>query len=113
MPNRELLKQIIPPPKDAVLQKGSKKKPLKTYLQQRDQAVEFIDSHDRKEWKIKAGYHQRSLNEVAMFRYKTTFTANMSARKIENQNTEVHLKCKILNVYRKWGMPLAYKVDHI
>lgn len=108
---REILgsgvKQIIPPPKDAILQKGSKKKPVKEYLQQRNQAVEFIQTHDRKAWKIKEGYHQRSLNEVSMFRYKTTFTASMSARKIDNQQTEVALKCKILNLFNKQGMPLA------
>jgi hypothetical protein len=75
------VKQIIPPPKDAVLQKGTKKKPVKEYLRQRDQAVEFINSGGRKEWKIKEGYHRRSLNEVAMFRYKTAFTVNMCARR--------------------------------
>jgi hypothetical protein len=33
----------------------------------------------------------------------------MSARKIENQNNEVALKCKILNSYRQQGMPIVYK----
>lgn len=111
---REILgsevKQIIPPPKDAVVQKATKKKPLKAYLQQRDEAVKFIASHERKEWKIKEGYHKRSLNEVVMFRYKSTFTGGMSARKMENQKTEVKLKCKILNIHRRQGMPFAYKV---
>jgi hypothetical protein len=104
------IKQIIPPPRDAVVHKGTKKKPLPAYLQQRNQAVEFIGDHDRKEWKIKEGYHQRSLNEVAMFRYKTSFSENMSARNIESQKREVALKCKILNRYRQQGMPLAYKL---
>lgn len=103
------IKQIIPPPKDAIVQKGTKKKPVKEYLKQRNEAVEFIQTYDRKAWKSKEGYHQRSLNEVVMFRYKTIFTTNMSARKIENQQTEVALKCKILNIYRRQGMPLAYK----
>jgi hypothetical protein len=103
----------IPPegggPLDAVLQKGTKKKPLKAYLRQGGQAVEFINSEGRKVWKIKEGYHKRSLNEVVMFRYKTAFTASMSARKIDNQQREVALKCKILNIFNKQGMPLAYK----
>jgi hypothetical protein len=105
------VKQVIPPPKDAVVQKAPKRKPVKEYLRQRDQAVEFINSEGRKEWKIKEGYHRRSLNEVAMFRYKIAFTANMSARKIDNQQREVAIKCKILNLYRKQGMPLAYKAS--
>lgn len=110
---REILgsevKQIIPPPIDAVQQKATKRKPVKEYLKQRHQAVGFINSGGRKEWKIKEGYHRRSLNEVAMFGYKTAFTAKMSARKIDNQQREVALKCKILNLYRRQGMPLAYK----
>jgi hypothetical protein len=111
---REILgsqvKQIIPPPKDAVVHKGSKRKPAKEYLKQRNEAVVFIEEHDRKQWKVKEDYHQRSLSEVGVFRYKTTFTANMSARKMENQQTEVALKCKILNTYSNQGMPLSYKV---
>jgi IS5 family transposase len=103
------VKQVIPPPVDAVLQKGSKRKPAKDYLEQRNQAVEYINKEGRKEWKIKEDYHRRSLNEVAMFRYKTAFTANMRTRKIDNQKREVALKCKILNLFNKQGMPLAYK----
>lgn len=103
------VRQIIPPPKDAVVRKGTKNKPLAEYLQQRNQAVAFIQEQDSKTWKIKEGYHQRSLNEVAMFRYKNTFSAQMKARKMENQKTEVKLKCKILNTFRRQGMPLAYK----
>jgi IS5 family transposase len=103
-------KQIIPPPKDAIVQKATSRKPVKAYLEQRNQAVAFIQEHGREEWKIKEGYHERSLNEVGMFRYKTAFTATMSARKMDNQKTEVLLKCKILNTHRKQGIPLAYKV---
>ena len=102
------VKQIIPPPKDAVVRKGTKKKPLPEYLQQRNQAVDFIQQQGSKAWKLKEGYHQRSLNEVAMFRYKNSFSAQMKARKMENQKTEVKLKCKILNTFRQKGMPLAY-----
>lgn len=103
------VKHIIPPPKDAVVHKGTKRKPVKAYLRQRNEAVEFIEGHGRKQWKIKEGYHQRSLNEVAIWRYKTSFTHQLSARKIENQQTEVALKCKILNSFRHQGMPLSYK----
>ena len=106
----EKVKQIIPPPRSAVVHKGTEKKPLAPFLKQRNEAVEFIEGHDRKEWKIKEGYHRRSLNEVGMFRYKTSFSDNMSARNMESQKTEVALKCKILNKYRQQGMPLAYKV---
>ena len=110
---REILgdvKQIIPPPKDAIVHKGTKKAPLKDYLIQRNEAVEFIEGHDRKQWKIKEDYHRRSLNETVMFRYKTAFGGQVRARKKENQSTEVKIKCKILNVYKDVGMPISYKV---
>ncbi len=107
------VKQIIPLPIDAVIHhinKETKNKPPKAFLEQRNQAVEFIKEHDRKQWKIKENYHKRSRNEVVMFRYKTSFGEHMNARQLENQKTEVTLKCKILNTYRKVGMPIACKV---
>jgi transposase len=110
---REILadaKQIIPPPKGAVVHEGTKKKPLKAFLTQRNEAVEFINNHDRKQWKINEGYHKRSRNETVMFRYKRAFGGEMQARKIENQQTEVFIKSKILNIYRDVGMPLSYRV---
>lgn len=103
-------KQIIPPPKDAVVHEATKRKPVKEYLVQRNKAVEYINEHDRKQWKINEGYHKRSLNETVMFRYKTAFGGEMQARKIENQRTEVLIKTKILNIYRDVGMPVSYRV---
>lgn len=111
---RELLgqqvQQIIPPPKDAVVHAASKRQPAPAYLQQRNEAVALIAEQGRKAWKIQAGYHRRSLNEVAMFRYKTAFTQQLKARQLEHQKTEIRLKCKILNTYRQQGLPLASKV---
>ena len=101
--------QIIPPPKDAIIHHGTKKKPLPDYLIQRNKAVEYIQKIGRKEWKIGSGYHKRSLNETVMFRYKISFGTEMTNRKIEHQKTEVNIKCHILNTYRRQGMPVAYK----
>jgi hypothetical protein len=94
------VKQIIPPPQAAVVHTGTKQKPIKAYGHQRNEAVEYIQSHDWKAWKIKEGYHRRSLNEVTMLRYQTAVTAQRSARKMENQKTEVVLKWKILNLIK-------------
>jgi len=103
------IKQVIPPPENAVIQKSKKGKPLPEHLVQRNQAVEYIQNHGRKQWKTAHGYHKRSLNEVVMFRYKTIFGENMEARKIENQITEVRLKCLLLNKFTATGMPDSYK----
>ncbi len=102
--------QIIPPPKDAVVHPGSPKKPPKAFLGQRNEAVEDIHRQGRKEWKIRSGYHKRSRNEVAMYRFKTAFGAGLNARKIENQKTEANIKAKVLNVWWGMGRPVSYKV---
>jgi hypothetical protein len=65
------VEQVIPPPKNAVVYLSRKKKPLPEYLIQRNETVKYIQEHGSKKWKEKQGYHQRSLNEVVMFRYKT------------------------------------------
>lgn len=103
------VQHIIPPPKNAVIKKATKKRPLPDHLEQRNQAVLFINEHGSKEWKIQNGYHKRSLNEVVMFRYKTIFGPEMNARKMGNQCTEAKLKCAILNKYALTGMPDSYK----
>ena len=103
--------QIIPPLKNAVIQKGSKKKLLHDYLIQRNGVVEAINKHVSKHWKKESGYHRQSLNEVAMFRYKTIFGGELDARTLENQTTEVKLKCMVLNKFIGIGMPEAYKVS--
>jgi hypothetical protein len=90
------IEQIIPPPKNAVIQKGKGKKPLPDYLLQRNRAVKYINKYGSKSWKEENGYHRRSLNEVVMFRYKTIFGGELDARTWENQKTEAGLKCLTL-----------------
>jgi hypothetical protein len=104
------IRQVIPPPKNAVIQKPKKNKPVAEYLIQRNEAVEYIQKHSAKQWKEQHDYHRRSLNEVVMFRYKTIFGGELDARIIENQKTEAKLKCLILNKYTRVGMPNSYKV---
>jgi hypothetical protein len=104
------VRQVIPPPKNAVVTLPKKKKPVPEHLKQRNEAIEYIHKAGSKSWKEKEGYHQRSLNEVVMFRYKTIFGGELKARKIESQSTEVKLKCMLLNQFTRMGMPDSYKV---
>lgn len=105
---------ITPPRKDAVLQKENKKGPS---MIPRDRAIERIKSLEkklgsieeaRKQWKIEADYHTRSVSETAMFRFKTICGGNLSSRITENQKTEVALKINILNQFTKLGMPRSF-----
>jgi hypothetical protein len=101
------IEQIIPPPKNAVIQKAKGKKPLPDYLIRRNRAVEYINRDGSKSWKEQNGYHRRSPNEVVMFRYKTIFGGELDARTLKNQKTEVKLKCLTLNKFIGIGMPDA------
>jgi hypothetical protein len=87
-----------------------KKKTLPEHLIQRNEAIEYIHKEGLDAWKEKEKYHQRSLNEVVMFRYKTIFSGELKARKMENQAAEVKLKCILLNKFTGMGMPDSYKV---
>lgn len=97
-------KIIVPPPRNAVIQEDEPAE-----LTSRNQDVERIQQIGRKEWKIEQGYHKRSLSEVAMYRYKTIIGNTLSARKFENQVTEVNIGCHILNVFNGCGMPNSVK----
>jgi len=100
----------IPPPKNAVIRKEKKGKTLLTHIVRRNEAVEYIQKHGLKQWKIEHGYHKRSLNETVMFRFKKIFGGELGARTMENQKTEILLKCLILNKFTGIGMPNSYKV---
>ena len=99
------IKQIIPPQSNAV-----KDKKCREFLSERDEAIDKIKQTERKEWKKEIGYHKRSLSETNMFRFKTTFGSNLSSRTIKNQQTEVTVKCYILNKHINLAKPHSYKV---
>ena len=80
------------------------------YLQQRDQAIHSIALIGRAEWKKQKNYHQRSKSETAMFRYKTIIGNTLSARKSANQQAEVKIGCKILNITLQIIKPVSIKV---
>jgi len=100
----------IPPPKNAVVRKAKKGKPLHIQIVRRNETVEYIQKHGLKQWKVEHGYHKRSLNETVMFRFKKIFGGELAARTMENQKAEILLKCLILNKFTGISMPNSYKV---
>ena len=99
---------LIPPRKNARIWKhgNSKAERLK-----RDENLRAIRKDGRREWKEKSGYHVRSLAETIMFRLKTIFGNDLSARLIETQTTQALIRCMALNKMTHLGMPLSYKID--
>lgn len=77
----------------------------------RDEALRGIRKLGRRQWKETSGYHQRSIIENVMYRYKTIHGDRLQARKRENQELEVNLKCKILNLMAYQGMPDSYAIS--
>jgi len=98
---------LIPPRKNArIWQHGnSKAERLK-----RDENLRYIRKHGRQPWKEDSEYHMRSLAETAMFRLKTIFGDELSARQLETQTTQALIRCLALNKMTHLGMPESYPV---
>jgi IS5 family transposase len=80
------------------------------YLKDRNSNLKVVRRLGVKGWKKKAGYHQRSLVETAMFRLKTLFTDKLRSREVKRQATEVMIRCGAMNRMTELGMPQSYVI---
>ena len=97
---------IAPPQRGAVLH-DLKREP---WMRNRNQAIKAIiglgnDDEARKIWKRLTGYHQRSIAETAMHRFKALFGGQMMARDIRRQRAELYAKSVAINKMTRLGMP--------
>jgi len=99
------VKILIPPRKNARIWKHGN---TKTERLKRDENLRAIRKDGRKEWKKNSGYHVRSLAETTMFRLKTIFGNELSARLLETQTTQALIRCMALNKMTHLGMPQSY-----
>jgi hypothetical protein len=102
-------RQIIPPDKNAKLQRG-KTIPC---LEERDESIRKIQNlgeEGRAKWKQQIGYYRRSRVETLMFRYKTILGDRLASRREATQTTEVAIKLDVLNRMTELGKPKSYKV---
>ena len=100
-------KILIPPHKNARIWRHGNTKAERL---KRDENLRSIRKRGRKAWKENSGYHVRSLSETAMFRLKTIFGGELSARLLETQTTQALVRCAALNRMTHLGMPQSYKV---
>jgi len=77
----------------------------------RDEVLRFMRVHGRPKWKEVSGYHQRSLAETAVFRFKTIFGDRLSTRLLATQTTQFGARCRALNIMTHLGMPDSFQVD--
>jgi hypothetical protein len=98
---------LIPPRKNARIWKHGN---TKTERLKRDENLRAIRKDGRTAWKQNSGYHVRSLAETTIFRLKTIFGDNLSARLLETQTTQALVRCAALNKMTHLGMPQSHKV---
>jgi hypothetical protein len=101
-------KAAIPPRKGAkIWQHGNRK----AERHNRDENLRHIRKHGRKAWKQDSNYHRRSISETTMFRFKTIFGSQLSARTFDNQAVELFIKCAALNRMIQIAKPDSYEVE--
>ncbi len=71
----------------------------------RNDAVSALKQGKLADWKRQSGYHQRSLSETAMYRYKTLVANRLSLRCHDAQVAEVLAGVKVMNKVIDLGMP--------
>lgn len=101
------VKILIPPRKNARIWQHANTQADRL---KRDNNLRAIRQHGRKAWKAESGYHVRSLAETVMFRLKTIFGDELSARLLATQTTQALIRCAALNKMTHLGMPQSYKV---
>ncbi|MDO6706334.1 IS5 family transposase [Photobacterium sp. 1_MG-2023] len=77
----------------------------------RNAAVSALKSGNLANWKREEGYHQRSLSETGMSRYKTLISPELTLRNYDAQVGEVLANVKAINKVIRLGMPVSYRVD--
>lgn len=105
--DHEVDRIVIPPRKNAQLW-PEEDEPGQPHP--RNANIRAIEEVGRKQWKQASGYHQRSLSETAMFRFKTIFEGALRSRGLAQQMTEARIKAAALNRMTHLGMPDSYAV---
>lgn len=100
--NKHGARAVIPPRRNAkIWQHGNSKKERLV----RDENLREVRKEGYRKWKQESEYHQRSLAETGVYRYKQTFGSKVASRKQDNQFNEMRLNCKIINKMTQIGMP--------
>lgn len=107
-------KGVFPPQHNAIVQRNKKKR--ETALLARDKTIRYLQRGGEKaarlkEWKERNNYHRRSLVETMMWRMKTVFGDQMRSRSMENQRTDLLIRCKAMNRITKLGLPKSIAVN--
>jgi len=98
---------IIPPRSNA----RARKIKTRVYPKQRSDHVRYRKKHGRMNWQKATSYGERSLVEVAFYRYKKILGRWMHSINFGNQKVEASLACKALNIMTSLGMPITERIN--
>lgn len=93
---------IIIPPKSNLTGKGC-------YHPKRAAHIDEIARSGSLAWQKHHQYGKRNVSEMAMKRYKLTFSYRLHARTFERQEQEMMIACGILNQFTRFGMPQSHR----
>ena len=77
----------------------------------RNEAVTALKAGELKQWKKDSGYHQRSIAETAMYRFKQLIGPTLSLRNYNAQVGEITAGVKVMNKLIGLGMPVRQPVN--
>jgi hypothetical protein len=77
----------------------------------RNEAVSALKNDELKQWKKRSGYHERSLSETAMYRYKQLLSGKLSLRSYNGQVGEALANVKAMNKMTRLGMPVRHPIS--
>jgi hypothetical protein len=77
---------------------------------QRNANIHGVWRLGRKEWKRISAYHDRSLAETGVGRFKQIFGGSLRSIRIERQVAEARTKCRVLNRMTRLGMPISIRI---
>ena len=77
----------------------------------RNEAVAALKKDELKQWKNHNDYHQRSLSETAMYRYKQLISPKLSLRDYNGQVSEALAGVKVMNKVIGLGMLIRQPVN--
>ena len=77
----------------------------------RNEAVTALKAGELKQWKKDSGYHQRSIAETAMYRFKQLIGPTLSLRNYNAQVGEILAGVKVMNKLIGLGMPVRQPVN--
>lgn len=93
---------LIPPRKNAAMWEDG---------HPRNEAVAALKAGELKQWKKYSGYHQRSIAETAMYRFKQLIGPKLSLRNYNAQVSEILAGVKAMNKLIGLGMPVPPPVS--